>query len=785
MEKETVTLGIDLGSTSSRAVLGPHYVEETNRAVHSLRFANGDFSSAIYPFEPNGPVYLYEESDPMRKPVSAKYAFYALVDASDELLEQYPLVEDLIAGRDNKTFQHRLRRGLEALFIRIARLTRAICDENDYEIDVIGLSIPSQWTMDFEELYRSIIVTAFGPRYRDRVVFVYETEALGHYLCTDYIKRLLQHAAKGGQMQKTVCHDVLLFIDFGGHNANTCTFNVVYDEKNKPSFYLISTAKGAGGGSEQWEYSIVQTAVQMLEEDRGRRLTSSVKTKIFDDFNKNKRNLGPACTRKWYIFEGLDENRDAITVPFSPETIERHFNAAMKGPLDLARERIEELRGVKDITPRVVVSGGTSRHEGLKEKLRQMCRENDIAPPLFTDEWNMNYDSMKIARGTAYAAGNRITVEQFFERGAAIGVQRQQHGTRSDGNEKCYWDNEAVFTLSKERRVVWKDFATGRDHLQLVCHPFYERQTPPKKLEYFRCYDLLPLGVPKRGNWHIALSLEGSGDDMRLVLERHHIYPRRRGPTPPPIYFDTHSFPLYYNRGENCIHIGVEGQDNDEMMEAVTEYNKKKPRVGVTRVRNVRKNVRKSKGPAVRKTRRRSRRVINGQTGKDENAEGAHQAEAATPADDPVAMYMQNTSAEMMSHENEVDLRFRRAMEKRPSFDLSSTVSTISTPRRPSEEPLTALPAMQNTDHDAASTVSMPPMTLSGSAANKRPKSPCCSTSKASSARDYGVDDGQGHKVQKQRVTPKRRRAARDPADSSFAFDDGECWADVFSLSPY
>lgn len=149
---------------------------------------------------------------------------------------------------------------------------------------------------------------------------------------------------------------------------------------------------GAGGGSEQWEYSIVQTAVQMLQEDRGRRLTSSVKRKIFDDFNNSKRNLGPACTRKWYTFEGLDENRDAITVPFSPDTIERHFNAAMKRPLDLARERIEELKRVKDITPRVVVSGGTSRHEGLKDKLRRMCRENQIAPPLFTDEWNMNYE---------------------------------------------------------------------------------------------------------------------------------------------------------------------------------------------------------------------------------------------------------------------------------------------------------------------------------------------------------------------------------------------------------
>lgn len=67
-------------------------------------------------------------------------------------------------------------------------------------------------------------------------------------------------------------------------------------------------------------------------------------------------------------------------------------------------------------------------------------------PPLFS--------SMKIARGTAYAAGNRITVEQFFERGAAIGVQRRQHGTNGGDNQQGYWDNEAVFALSKVRFVI-------------------------------------------------------------------------------------------------------------------------------------------------------------------------------------------------------------------------------------------------------------------------------------------------------------------------------------------
>ncbi|KAK8023860.1 hypothetical protein PG993_011926 [Apiospora rasikravindrae] len=553
MKKTKVTLGIDLGSTSTRAVLGTKYVEETNRDMQSQRFSAGDFSSSIYPFDDMGPIYLYEEPDPTRKPVSAKYAFYSLVNASDELLEQYPLVEELTSGRDDVAFQQRLRDGLEQLFMRLKSLIDAMCKRLRYEIDTIGLSVPSQWTLDFEDLYSSIIVEVFGQRYKNKIIIVYETEALGHFLCTKHSEDLL-HPEDVTHGQGSVSHDALLFLDFGGHNMNTCTFNIVYDRNDKPSFYLMSRPKGAGGGSEQWEYDIAQKAIERLERDKGRRLPPRVRQEILDDFNRSKARRGPTYDNRDYLFKSVERGTEPLVVSFDPETLSRYFDAALRRPLALARERIEELKGIRDIRPRVV------------HRLREMCEENGISPPLFTDTLSIKYDSMKIAQGTMYAASNRTTIEQFFARGAAIGVQRQPHAPRGDPNREGKWEYLADFLLSK---VAWEGNVTGTDRQKLICHPFYEVQNKQgNKLEHYRCYDLLELGQPLQGSWRIALSLTGRGDEMQLVMKRHHkSFKARRYRQ-----FDTRTFPLFYNRGENCIHVGVEGEDNEELREAPCRY---------------------------------------------------------------------------------------------------------------------------------------------------------------------------------------------------------------------
>ena len=111
-----------------------------------------------------------------------------------------------------------------------------------------------------------------------------------------------------------------------------------------------------------------------------------------DDFNRSKARRGPTYDNRDYLFKSVERGTEPLVVSFDPETLSRYFDAALRRPLALARERIEELKGIRDIRPRVVVSGGTSRHAGLQHRLREMCEENGISPPLFTDTLSIKYE---------------------------------------------------------------------------------------------------------------------------------------------------------------------------------------------------------------------------------------------------------------------------------------------------------------------------------------------------------------------------------------------------------
>lgn len=62
---------------------------------------------------------------------------------------------------------------------------------------------------------------------------------------------------------------------------------------------------------------------------------------------------------------------------------------------------------------------------------------------------NPNSRSLKIAKGVAYAASNKGTIEDFFLRGAAFGVQTKQRPLKGNGNPDDLWDDCAFFLFDK------------------------------------------------------------------------------------------------------------------------------------------------------------------------------------------------------------------------------------------------------------------------------------------------------------------------------------------------
>ncbi|KAF7534339.1 hypothetical protein G7054_g6325 [Neopestalotiopsis clavispora] len=391
-----IALGIDFGSTSTRAFLWcpetneGYHVESTSRARKNQRFDRGDFSSVGYPFD-DGEIYLGEKCDASRESISLKYAFYVLANAPAELASQYRLSRPLHLRQNEETFRGRLYEGIRKLFTAVQCRVAEVCQEEELRVTSIGLSIPSQWTLDFMDVYRGIIKDVFKHN-PETIFFVTEVEALAHFLCIKKMNRLIP-------LHGPVHDAVVVMLDFGGHTMNTCTLKIVHDPDGLPAFYLIGDPEAL-----QREYQIVPSPAN--------------KQKLLDSINLAKHELGPECDNKDLDCDLTDRNM-TYSVSLDEESITRCFNEAMEMPLALAAARIRDAARVLKLDkpiggfetaakPRVILAGGTANHEGLESRIRELCHINGLDSPVNTRGIITQYNSAKIASGAAFAAGSYL-----------------------------------------------------------------------------------------------------------------------------------------------------------------------------------------------------------------------------------------------------------------------------------------------------------------------------------------------------------------------------------------
>ncbi len=167
-----------------------------------------EFSSALYVFDDiDQDVYLLREGDPSRRCVSAKYVFYILANASDALLDQYPPARELQERKNEPEFRRQLFRGMIALLSALQAAAEAVCRENRLRIVKIGLTIPVQWGLEFEDVYRDLVMEVFETD-ASQVYFYTEAEALARYL----------YKYQAHRLDPRDRHEAILFFDFGGHN---------------------------------------------------------------------------------------------------------------------------------------------------------------------------------------------------------------------------------------------------------------------------------------------------------------------------------------------------------------------------------------------------------------------------------------------------------------------------------------------------------------------------------------------------------------------------------------
>ncbi|KAI8945949.1 hypothetical protein F4801DRAFT_597202 [Xylaria longipes] len=556
MEPQDVILGIDLGSTSTRAAI---YVGAPLESLHFVqnvstnqRLPFGDFTSACYPFD-DGPAYVGVEPNPDRDSISMKYGFYLLAGASDDLLNQYNVMSPLLQYRNDRNFCDKIRSAIKSLLEDIWQRVQLMCHQKHWEISAISLTIPSQWTLEFEEVYRNLASEAFrfSP---EKITFVTEAEALTHYICHDRPGILQpQHPDESGNSR------LILLLDFGGHNMNSCILAISYANKDSPSFFLSDKPKAAAGGSEQWEYYIANTCIDLIRLvlDPGRRLAQYEKQILLDKFHSSMSSLMGAKETKpfTWMFRGLD-GKDMMA-HLSADIVERNFLKALKNPEALAKLQIQTISKLSEGKARVLVTGGTSRSGYFQRQIAELCRAHGLTEPEFIESWGVAYFHARIAEGAAYAVAHPLSVESFIARGAGFGLQMLQG---SSNNSEALWDDAAefLFTYGYPEKRIYR-YLSGNDQLKIICNPFFNRG--PSSLRYEDCYDFMYLGRPMRGYWAIEMSFYESEGQTRLQIKAN----RRKKRGDPGFRQINKSFPLYVHLGARTLHPGEPGQDEGDV----------------------------------------------------------------------------------------------------------------------------------------------------------------------------------------------------------------------------
>ncbi|KAJ3578352.1 hypothetical protein NPX13_g2207 [Xylaria arbuscula] len=596
-------LGIDLGTTSSRAVIVVPKTQQTYDVLHTTggssngRFTEGEFSSTIYPIDGNVPLYNGNIIAQGRVAMSAKLSFPSLVSKKfvmELYQEGYALVLSHLELLKDDGARQRAVEGIKELFKTISRCldTQFSGEGDEFTIRAIGLSIPAHWTLDFEDLYRSIIIETFNG-FQGEIKFLTEAEALGHYLFRDHHKLIIPAKRGPGKNSKGEKYEeqdhgrsVVLVLDFGGHNMNGCIMDIVSGSQEEyPGFYHLTKAKDAGGGSEQgsdlnsslsyhssfkslsnpinskWEHYVAEECIGMMMEEGVIRSRQDVKPEqrqlILDDFNAFKKDMPESSNKKFYVSCLLrDGSKAYLPEPLDHGEIIAAHKKAFESAFQVADSMIKEAAVLSNQAARIIVTGGSIKSRLTEEKLKELCQKHGI------DENNLvciakrgvHGLNMRVAHGAAYAIAHQLSVKEFMNRGTAFGMQLRTFGTRTHRDrDQEPWNDQASLIFSQARPHNPVRFnSNGLCECKIICDPFF-RDSKSDFLLYNKCYDVLDFGRLRLGRWTFYMNIIDTDQGTSLRLQGKgidYVNPNRV------LLKKTWVFDMYTNVGANAVHLG-------------------------------------------------------------------------------------------------------------------------------------------------------------------------------------------------------------------------------------
>lgn len=212
-------------------------VQNLHDAISALNAFN-QFSSRVLVHDGQITRYIGNGPQPDRQESSAKFLIYILVGKEKiaNLRGQYKLLNrlededhrighDVFVPRLYDAFNQFLHFVLKATKRRLELLKKEV---EQMQIRTVALTIPSQWNLDFEDLYKRLFLQAFREVFADKpelaardivVEFYAEADALAHYVFHESLQniRFCDHMPDIQEvLSKT---NAQCLIDCGGHNA--------------------------------------------------------------------------------------------------------------------------------------------------------------------------------------------------------------------------------------------------------------------------------------------------------------------------------------------------------------------------------------------------------------------------------------------------------------------------------------------------------------------------------------------------------------------------------------
>jgi hypothetical protein len=114
----------------------------------------------------------------------------------------------------------------------------------------------------------------------------------------------------------------------------------------------------------------------------------------------------------------------------------------------------------------------------------------------------------------------------------------------------------------------------GRSEFRVICDPFF-KDNESDFLIYRKCYDLIDIGVLRRGIWSFGISIVESDKGMVFKLhgKREPMRGKQQDPNIPrnPVLNKTWEFPLYTDIGANAVHLGNPNETSNAIFSSLWE----------------------------------------------------------------------------------------------------------------------------------------------------------------------------------------------------------------------